>query len=109
MKSILAILLMLFSLKNFAAGVWHTSTVDSVYLFAPGSLAVNFNTDSSSCPNTSSPKNYYVTVGQNGVTQEAQNKMYSALIAAGMAGKDVKIYFEDSSTGCYINRVLVYF
>ena len=109
MKSILVILLMSFSFKVFAAGVWHSSTVNSVNPFATGSFAVTFKTDSSSCPNGSSPKKYYVEVGQNGVTQEAINKMYSAFIAAGMAGKDVSIYFEDSSTGCYINRLSVDF
>ena len=48
-----------------AAEQWHASKIFAVYVLASGDFVLAFQTDSSACTNTNSPrKYYYVTVGK---------------------------------------------
>ncbi len=108
-KNIILVSLLFLPSLSMAIGQWHTSTVKAVYPLANGSFVLSFNTDSPSCSNSTSPKYYYVTVQENGMTQEGAEKIYSAALAAGMGGKEVQINFEDATSGCYVNRLYLTF
>lgn len=110
MKKIFAVMALLsVTSAAFSATVWHGSTVKSVYPQSDGSLILIFNTDSAACTSASSPNYYYVTVGQNGVTEQGSNKIYAAALSAGHAGNSISFAFDDSTSNCYINRFLVDF
>lgn len=102
-------LLLLFSLHTRveAADLWHTSTLKWVYPVANGSFILAFNLESASCPSPSSPKYFNVVVGENGVTEEAARKFYAAAMAALVTRMTVQVNFSDSSSACFINRMLV--
>jgi hypothetical protein len=90
-----------------AAEVWHTSTVQWVYPLSNGNFVIGFDTSSSACTNPNAPKYMYVAVGQNGVDAEGAKKMYAAALTALAAGKTLTVAFDDATTACYVNRLLV--
>lgn len=108
-KRFILIILVFFSTNSFGTAVWHGSTIKSIYPLADDSFILRLDVDSSSCQSAESPKYYYVKVGEQGVTQGALNRMYSAALAAGVAKKNVQIAYEDNSSSCFINRLLVDF
>ena len=99
----------LFAESAFADPVWHSSRIRYVYPLAEGDFVITFVEDAPTCQNTSSPKYHYVRVGENGVTQEGLRGMLSAALTAGAANLPVTINFDDSTSGCFINRLLVVF
>ncbi|MEX2964564.1 response regulator receiver protein [Microbulbifer sp. TYP-18] len=86
---------------------WHTSKIKAVYPLNDGQVIFQFESESPDCPSPGSPHYYYLSVGQSSVTQEGADKMYSAALAAAMANKQVRIYFDDSSQNCFINRLFI--
>ena len=104
------IVLVSFMVSSVAsAGSWHNSDIKRIYPIADGAFIVTFKTDHADCKSGSSPKTFYVKVGESGVTQEAQDKMYSLVLAAAMSGKKVQVNFETVSSSCFVNRMLVEF
>jgi hypothetical protein len=96
---------LLFSLPGQAADVWHTGTLRAIYPMADGSFALAFTTDAAACPAPPNPKYYYVTVGQNSVTEEASKKFYATALAAFLNGTPLSIVFSSNTTNCYVNRL----
>lgn len=108
-KVLIGVLSMLcFPVVN-AADVWHTSTIERIYPFGNDSFVLRLHTDAAACPNVNTPKFYYVTVGQNGVTAEGINRLLAVALSAAMSGQAVSINFDDSSNPCYINRLYLTF
>lgn len=103
------IVLILSPLTALASPQWHSSQLHSIYPLADGAFALSFKTDSAQCTSTETPKYYYVRVGENGVTQDAAEKIYSAALAAGMADKEVQVNFDDATDGCFVNRLYLKF
>ncbi|TQV86651.1 response regulator receiver protein [Aliikangiella coralliicola] len=97
----------LMSKTAFAAGVWHTSKIKMIYPLADGSVILTFKSDSASCTNAGIPKHYQLKVNSNGVTETALNNIYSIAMLAFSTGKNLTIYFDDSTSSCYINRMLI--
>ncbi|WP_238152006.1 response regulator receiver protein [Microbulbifer sp. A4B17] len=101
------ICLFLLSFSAVAEEVWFTSTVTRVYPHGDGHFVITFADDSPGCPSGIDPKYHRVKVGENGVTEEGLNLMFSAALAGAAAGKEVRINFDGSSSTCYINRLFV--
>jgi hypothetical protein len=109
---VLAILLLgigSFAATGPAAGAesWGADQVRFVYPMANGSFVVTLNTDPPNCTAPSSPKYLWVAVGQNGVTAEGLKAMLATALAALAAGKQLQVAFDDSTTYCYVNRMLI--
>ena len=109
MKKIFCALMLFVSSASMSADQWHVTEIKSVYPLSDGAFIVRFEVDHSACTSPEATDYYYVRVGENDVTQEALDKMYVALLSAGMAGKTVEVNFDDSTPYCYINRLLVNF
>lgn len=62
------------------------------------------NADHANCV-APAPKYHYVTVGQNGVTQDGANKMYAVILMAKAMDRPISIVCSNSTTNCYINRL----
>ncbi|MEW5251045.1 response regulator receiver protein [Microbulbifer discodermiae] len=106
MRKLIAILITtLISLPATAEEVVFTSQVTRVYPFGNGTFVITLQESSPSCTRTD---NYYhVKVGENGVTQEGLQLMFSAALAGLASGKNVSIFFDSSSSNCYINRLSI--
>lgn len=110
MKKVLLVVLKI-ALFSFAvsaeASTWHTAEIKRVYTLSNGDYILQFKSDSSACTSAETTDYYRISVGQNGVTQEGADKMYSAALSAGVAGKMVSIYFDSSTSLCYVNRLYI--
>jgi hypothetical protein len=85
-----------------------TSIVKWVYPLSDGSFVLTFNTtDLTVCPGTVVPDYYHVITGQNGITVEGSKKIYSAAMLAFSLSKPVIVFFDNATTNCYVNRVIV--
>lgn len=106
MKRLLAFIV-LFSPITAFAGTWHSSKISHVYPTASGEFVLKFESDSAACTSGDSPDYYRVKVGENYVTQEGANKIFATALAAAMAGKTINIYFDETTSHCYINRIQI--
>lgn len=92
-----------------AAPVWHTSKIKWIYPLSSGAVILTFEIESPTC-NPGATTNYHlITVGENGVTQEALENMLAVALTAATTGRAVSINFDDATTYCYINRLYVRF
>ncbi len=92
-----------------AAPIWHSAKVATIYPMGNGDVVLTFDNDAPTCTNASNPKYYYMRVGANGMTQEGLENMLAVALTAANSGQTVTINFDDSSTGCFINRLYVSF
>ena len=108
-KFIILLYLILSSTIPFvaSASVWFTSTVKRVYPLANGDFVVLFNDVNTKCVHESGY--HYIEVNRNGITESGRDKMYSAFFVAGSAKNQVKIFFDETSSNCNINRMQVLF
>lgn len=90
---------------------WHdNTTISKVYPQAHGGFILTFSTNNPYCTDANSPEQYFrVEVGQNGVTQEGLMLIYSAALTAAATNKQVIAIFDDRTSQCYINRLVVDF
>ncbi len=111
MKTVALIITLMFPLFAYSAAIWSPSTtIRGFYPLSGGIFVITLNEDAPSCTNGSSPnKYYYVKVGENSMTQEGADKIFSAALAAAASGKKVRFSFDDSTPYCYINRLYVDF
>ena len=110
MKKLYFILLLLVSVSHSATAqsTWYSDTIKWVYPLANGDFVLTFHNDNPSCTSGDS-KYHYASVGQNDLTKEGIKFLYSAALTAAASGKTVNVYFDASSSGCYINRLYVNF
>lgn len=90
-----------------AAEVWGTGELRYVYPMANGSFVITLVTDPAACPVSTSPKYLWVSPGENGVTSDGVKAMLATALTALAAGKQLQIAFSDSTTYCYVNRLLI--
>jgi hypothetical protein len=95
------------SLQVNAAEVWHTSTIKWVYPQSTGDLVLVFDASSSNCPASGPDKYMQLYVGSNGVTLEGRKAMYAAALLAFTTGALVDVAFDNATTNCFINRLLI--
>lgn len=107
-KRLLGLMLLLGSFSSAAdTYVWHTSKIKQVYPSGSGKVILTFHTPSSSCQHAS--KYHYIAVGEASVTEDGSDKLYSAALAAAMAGKAVTVNFNKDSEACFISRLYISF
>ena len=87
---------------------YFSSTVKQIYPLASGDFVLLFDTESPNCTSASSPKYYYVQVGQNNMTIEGSKKIYSAAMLAYSMNKQLSVAFDDATYQCFINRVTIF-
>jgi len=90
-----------------AAESWLISTLRAVYPQADGTFVITFDTNAADCTNTATNKYHSVVPGQNGMTDEGAKKLYAAALAALAADKTVQVAFDNATSNCYVNRLLV--
>jgi hypothetical protein len=86
---------------------WHEGKVDRIYPQKDGNFIITFKNDSSLCTNASLPKYHYVSENIEGVNRAGVNAMLSVAMAAGMADKNLKVYFNKTSATCDISKLYV--
>ena len=101
-----AILCFAFSSVASAGESWQSGPLSVIYPFADGNFALMFSTDNSACTSVENPKRYHVIVGANGMTVEGAKKIYATAMAAMSLNKPLSVAFDNSSSSCYVNRVL---
>lgn len=99
----------LFAMNSLAEGKWHNSTIKRVYPTADGGFVLTFTNSSPDCPANSAEKYHYVKDGNNGMTKEGANKIYSLALAAAAQDIPVNFYFDNGTADCFINRMYVDF
>lgn len=93
----------------FAAKHWHTSKIKYVYALHNGAILIAFDKKHPECKNASGTvlSWQYVYVGQNNMTKEGIKNIYSMALTAYSTEKTVSVYFDDATTGCYIDRMFI--
>ncbi len=89
--------------NSYAAYSSVQSTVKSVYPLSDGSFVVILTNDTSTCT-APTPKYFYVTPGQNGVTLDGAKAMLATALTAFATGSSLALSFDDATTSCYVNR-----
>lgn len=111
MKKMLAlsvlVTLALGALSVNAAEVSFATHVDKFFPRNTGIIDMTFTDNNSSCTNSLSPKQYRMQSGQANATDAGVKQMLSTLIYAASFNKDVRVYFDDTTTNCHITKVLV--
>ena len=102
-----ALLMILRSGSVLATPVWFTSTIKTVYPQGNGDYVLIFNDPSPSCSHAGGY--HLIAPSQNGMSEAGSNKMYALAVTAAALGKTLTINFDDSSSNCYVNRLLVDF
>lgn len=72
-----------------------------------GIIDMTFTDNNTSCTNANSPKQYRMQSGQASATDAGVKQMLSALIYAASFNKDVRVYFDETTTSCHITKVIV--
>lgn len=96
-----------FTCVSVAAETWHTSTIKYLYPLADGTFVLVFDVNAPACTNTNTNKYHYVIPSQNGMTDEGARKIYAAALMAMATDKAVQFTFDDATSTCYINRLVV--
>lgn len=106
LRKLVASLLLLGALTQpvRAADVWHTAPLRAIYPMADGSFALLFANDSPAC-SSASPKYHWVTIGQNGMTEDGAKKIYAAAMLAFATSTTFSIVYSDSTSSCFVNRL----
>ena len=103
---ILGVMLTLVSATSYAAISSVQSPVKSVYPLADGSFIIILTNDASTCLATS-PKYFYVAIGQNGVAMDGAKAMLATALTAFSTGSSLSLIFDDATTNCYVNRISI--
>ena len=105
MKKIAAVLtlVLMFQPTAHANNVWFQSRIAAIYPNGDGTVVLTFADVAAGCTNSSSPKYFYLQVGQNGMTQEGLKNIMSVALTAAVTDKTVSVVFDDSSQYCYVN------
>lgn len=110
MKKFIFLALMLLPVASaHAENTWHTSKVKKIYPLGNGDIVLKFFDNHLKCNNNDTPGAFYLSVNQNKVTSDGFKNMLSVVLTAAATSKEVSVYFDASSSSCYINRLFVDF
>ena len=105
MKNLISGILLLISINTYADQVWHESSIKIIYPQPTGGFVLTFETPAIGC--TRLDQYHFVSPGKNGVTQDGANNMLKVVLAAAESNKIVRVLYDNSSSSCHINRLLV--
>lgn len=104
----IAALLISAASPTFATERSQTTTLKFVYPFGNGDFVIGLDSEPSTCSAPGSPKYFWITVGQGGVTAEGSAKIFATATSALITKLTVNVIFDDATTNCYVNRISVY-
>jgi hypothetical protein len=94
-----------------AANVWFNGTaIKSIQPYgdsADGSFVLEFTSNAPTCTSSSTDKDHYVRVGYSAVTLPTAKNLLAVAMFAMSLGKTVNVYFDDSTSNCYIGALHV--
>lgn len=91
-----------------ATPVWYQGAVQLVYPLNDGSFAIGVATTLPTCYGSGSGGVYlYVTPGQNAVTLDGAKSMLATVLTAFTSARTVEVAYDDSTSYCYVNRLLM--
>jgi hypothetical protein len=91
-----------------AATAWYQGAVQLVYPLNDGSFVIGVPTTLSGCLGSGAGGVYlYVTPGQNAVTLDGTKSMLATTLTAFAIGRTLSIAYDDSTSYCYVNRLLI--
>jgi len=107
-RSWVAIALLLLSALSpaQAATVWYQGPVQFVYPLNDGSFIIGIP-NVAVCTSSGSNSHLYVTPGANGVTLDGTKSMLATVLTAFSLGRTIEVAYDDSSSSCYVNRLLI--
>ncbi|WP_125717547.1 response regulator receiver protein [Pseudoalteromonas rubra] len=111
-KNVLSALVMsALSFGANASGKWHESKIHTLYPTSSGGFVITFKSNAPDCaPNTTAENKYhYVEAGKNAMTPEGVDKVYSLALMAAASDKSISIFYDSTSSMCYVNRAYVKF
>ena len=91
-----------------ALGTWRFMNTRMITTYGLSGV-MTFETESPTCGQSAAEKYYYITVGENSVTQKALENMLAVALTAATTDRAVAINFDDATARCYINRLHVRF
>jgi hypothetical protein len=105
--ALIGILLAAGTAETNAAESWYQDNVKTVYPLQSGDFVVTFVNSPAACLNGSNPKYFHVQVGTYGVTIDGARAMLATALTAFIAGKRLTVVFNDASTSCEVNRMVI--
>jgi hypothetical protein len=90
-----------------SAEQWASGLVRTVYTGADGFVVVTLMTDPPQCTSPANPKYLHAVAGSNGVNTVGARQIFALAMLAFASGKYVDIAFDDSTSACLINRIIV--
>ena len=90
-----------------AANRYHAATIKTIYANDAGVVILSFDTESSYCTSTASPKYYAINPTLTGVTPEGVKQMYAAALMAYSLGMPVTILFDDATSSCNVKQIIL--
>ena len=85
-----------------ATEAWTTSTITGVFPVGSGYFVLYFESGTS-CGGGAAT----VTVGQNGMTTEGAHMLLSVALTAFTTSKPVQVAYDNATSQCYVNRILM--
>lgn len=103
---------LLLSCSSFATNRWHTGNITYLYPLGNGTVIIYMDSSNQYCLNSAgTPKQtFYLALdkGPTKVTEFGHKNIYSSALTAFATGKKLRVYFDDTTTGCYIDRILMH-
>lgn len=90
-----------------AAESWYQDYVRYVYPLSNGDFVITFATSPAACTHPGNPKYFHVQVGHNGVTSDGAKAMLATALTSFVTGRKLSVAFNDASSSCDVNRLLV--
>jgi hypothetical protein len=107
-SSVIIALALLYHADPAQAGtVWYQGAVQLIYPFNDGSFAVGVPTSLPLCLGSGSGSYLFVVPNANAVTADGAKNMLATVLMAFALGKTISVAYDDSSSSCYVNRLLI--
>lgn len=91
-----------------AATRWYTGTIQQIYPLNDGSFEIATSSVLPTCSGNGANGVYLsVTPGQNAVTTSGVQSMLATVLTAFALERSVQIAYDDSTSSCYVNRLLI--
>jgi hypothetical protein len=107
LRAVVGVVLAAGAAQANAAESWYQDTIKTIYPLPNGDFVVTFVNSPPACLNTSTPKYLHVQAGVYGVTSEGVKSMLATSLVAYVAGKRLTVVFDDTSTSCSVNRMII--
>ncbi|MGH7926870.1 MAG: hypothetical protein ACREQV_03650 [Candidatus Binatia bacterium] len=84
-----------------------TTNIARIYSLSNGNLTLLMTSDDPACTSINSPHYYKVVLGENGVTADGLRLIYATAMTAVALGRQVSLYFDDATSNCFVEQILL--